>query len=48
MFVLGAKTATAFLLEFKWSDYKDARMQMQKDLTKAHTSTSNNSTTVSK
>lgn len=48
MFVLGAKTATAFLLEFKWADYKEARVQMQKDLNKEPAPANNNSTTASK
>ncbi|MEP7145199.1 MAG: Patatin, partial [Ferruginibacter sp.] len=32
MFVLGAKAATQFLEDFKWDEYKTARLIMEKNL----------------
>lgn len=34
MFVLGAKTATEFLLKFNWDEYKNARSDMQVEINK--------------
>jgi NTE family protein len=36
MFVLGAKAATEFLIDFDWKQYKNDRMQMQARLTTEH------------
>ena len=36
MFVLGAKAATQFLIDFDWNQYKNDRIQMQAKLTKEH------------
>lgn len=34
MFVLGAKAATEFLLQFDWKEYKQDRVSMQHELEK--------------
>jgi NTE family protein len=36
MFVLGAKAATQFLIDFNWQEYKGGRTQMQVKLTEEH------------
>ncbi len=36
MFILGAKAATEFLIDFDWNQYKNDRMQMQTRLTTEH------------
>ena len=36
MFILGAKAATNFLMEFDWQAYKDARATMQVKLNQEH------------
>ena len=36
MFVLGAKAATQFLIDFDWQEYKGGRTQMQVKLTEEH------------
>ncbi|MEO9003941.1 MAG: patatin-like phospholipase family protein [Ginsengibacter sp.] len=36
MFILGAKAATQFLIDFDWAEYKNQRTQMQVKLTNEH------------
>lgn len=36
MFVLGAKAATKFLIDFNWEEYKKGRTQMQVQITEEH------------
>ncbi len=43
MFVLGAKTATEFLIDFNWPEYKDARKDMNNKLKQVQTPVTNNS-----